>query len=254
MGLRHRPRLVGRLCQRFPHRHASSAAIPHLLTSQIYAEGFGEGAYSRFDVRFYQSAERQHRQQQPAARPAALRVQLFWPARRAGRPFQPRCRCVQRGAHRRHQHAARQPDDELGAAVRRRARRSVEDHAAQRRDRATTPTHFNEQPNFGPMSQVNAARALPQAALDFRWPFMRDSGALGHATDRADRADRRWAAGRRQPGQQVSRTRTASTWSSPTPTCSASTVSPASTGWRRRARECRAARRLVSRRHDASTA
>ena len=38
---------------------------------------------------------------------------------------------------------------------------------------------FNEQPNFGPTSQVNTARALPQAALDFRWPFMRDSGAWG---------------------------------------------------------------------------
>ena len=28
---------------------------PTLLTSQIYAEGFGQGAYSRFDVRFYQT-------------------------------------------------------------------------------------------------------------------------------------------------------------------------------------------------------
>ena len=27
---------------------------PNLLTSQIYVEGFGEGAYSRLDVRFYQ--------------------------------------------------------------------------------------------------------------------------------------------------------------------------------------------------------
>ena len=26
---------------------------------------------------------------------------------------------------------------------------------------------------------ADAARALPQAALDFRWPFMRDSGAWG---------------------------------------------------------------------------
>ncbi len=38
---------------------------------------------------------------------------------------------------------------------------------------------FNEQPNFGPVNQVNSARALPQAALDFRWPFMRNSGAWG---------------------------------------------------------------------------
>jgi LPS-assembly protein len=29
------------------------------------------------------------------------------------------------------------------------------------------------------VSQVNTARALPQAAVDFRWPFMRDSGAWG---------------------------------------------------------------------------
>ena len=38
---------------------------------------------------------------------------------------------------------------------------------------------FNEQPNFGPVIQVNTARALPQAAVDFRWPFMRDFGAWG---------------------------------------------------------------------------
>jgi LPS-assembly protein len=40
-------------------------------------------------------------------------------------------------------------------------------------------SQMNEQPNFSTMSQVNDARALPQAALDFRWPFERDSGAWG---------------------------------------------------------------------------
>ena len=43
----------------------------------------------------------------------------------------------------------------------------------------TTPPDFNEQPNFGTHSTVDDARALPQAAVDFRWPFMRDSGAWG---------------------------------------------------------------------------
>lgn len=38
---------------------------------------------------------------------------------------------------------------------------------------------FNEQPNFGVHNQVSTARALPQAALDVRWPFMRDSGDWG---------------------------------------------------------------------------
>ena len=39
---------------------------------------------------------------------------------------------------------------------------------------------FNEQPNFGPVSQVNTARALPQAAVDFRWPFMREFWRMGN--------------------------------------------------------------------------
>jgi LPS-assembly protein len=40
-------------------------------------------------------------------------------------------------------------------------------------------SQFNEQPNFGPMRGVEAARGLPQAAVDFRWPFMRASGSWG---------------------------------------------------------------------------
>jgi LPS-assembly protein len=38
---------------------------------------------------------------------------------------------------------------------------------------------FNESPNFGPTSHIDDARALPQAAVDFRWPFMRDAGSWG---------------------------------------------------------------------------
>ncbi len=38
---------------------------------------------------------------------------------------------------------------------------------------------FNEQPNFGTESEINTARALPQAAVDVRWPFMRDLGDWG---------------------------------------------------------------------------
>jgi len=38
---------------------------------------------------------------------------------------------------------------------------------------------FNQQPNFSSPNRINAARFQPQLALDFRWPFMRDSGAWG---------------------------------------------------------------------------
>ena len=44
---------------------------------------------------------------------------------------------------------------------------------------AYSASDFNEQPNYGTHSNVEAARALPQMAVDFRWPFMRDSGNWG---------------------------------------------------------------------------
>ena len=34
-------------------------------------------------------------------------------------------------------------------------------------------------PNFAPYNNVDTARALPQVAVDFRWPFARDGGAWG---------------------------------------------------------------------------
>ncbi len=150
-----------------------------LLASQVYLEGFGEGAYSRLDMRFYQGLD-----------PTTIvdsRLPLVLP-------------------HYRYRYFG-QPDA-LGGRLKldagffnvvradgtntRRARLSVE------WDRPFTgalgdlwtlklrtdaigydATDFNQQPNFGPMSRVNAARALPQMAVDVRWPFMRDSGAWG---------------------------------------------------------------------------
>ena len=211
---------------------AQLGSDPNLLTSQIYGEGFGQGAYSRFDVRFYQSLnDTIVGSKLPLVLPR-YRVQLLRPARRPGRPPQPRRQRVQCDAHRRHQYPARQPHGELVAAVRRRARRSVEGHAAQRRDRLRRQRTSTSSRTSARMSQVNAARAQPQAALDFRWPFMRDSGAWGTQLIEPIAQIIVGAAGRRQSELKVSRTRTASTWSSPTPTCSASTASPASTGWR----------------------
>ena len=161
------------------HLGGQLGSDPNLLTSQIYVEGFGQGAYSRFDVRVYQALNNVDHQQQAAAGPAALPVQLFRPARCAGRPAQRRCRRVQRDAHRRHQHAACQSDGELVAAVRRRARRSVEDHAAQRRDRLRRQ-RLQRAAELRP-ARARSTRRAPcrRRRLDFRWPFMRDSGAWG---------------------------------------------------------------------------
>ena len=50
---------------------------PVLLASQVYGEGFGQGAYSRFDVRFYQTLNEVVASDKIPAGAAALRVQLF---------------------------------------------------------------------------------------------------------------------------------------------------------------------------------
>jgi LPS-assembly protein len=151
---------------------------PALLTSQVYAEGFGQGAYSRLDVRFYQSLSDAvvgstlplvlpRYQYSYFGEPDALggRLSLDFNAFNVVRT--------------------------VGTNTRRAAFTAdwTRPFVGQLGDLWTIKLHndaiaydanaFNEQPNFGPVSQVNTARALPQAAVDFRWPFMRDSGAWG---------------------------------------------------------------------------
>jgi LPS-assembly protein len=40
-------------------------------------------------------------------------------------------------------------------------------------------SEVNELPNFGPNGNIDTTRALPQMAVDFRWPFARYSGSWG---------------------------------------------------------------------------
>ncbi len=161
------------------HLGTEAAGNLTVLTSQIYAEGFGEGAYARIDTRFYQGLD-------PTASSDSL-LPVVLP-------------------HVRYRYFGR--PDALGGRLSlaagffnilrtdgtntRRARLSLD------WDRPFTgalgdlwtlrlhmdalgynATQFNQQPNFGPTATVNAARALPQMALDVRWPFERDSGAWG---------------------------------------------------------------------------
>jgi len=150
-----------------------------VLTSNIYLEGFGEGAYSRLDTKFYQSLT--------TLTVAQNELPVVLP---------------------RYQYSYVGQPDSLGGVL------SIDtgmfnvirdDGTDTRRadligewDRPFTgdlgdlwtvklhvdsaaydASQMNEQPNFADVSQVSDARALPQAALDFRWPFERDSGAWG---------------------------------------------------------------------------
>ncbi|MBV8093570.1 MAG: LPS-assembly protein LptD [Acetobacteraceae bacterium] len=151
---------------------------PNLLNSQIYLEGFGEGAYARLDSRFYQSLITSIAQSElPVVLPRyeysyfgqvdplggrlsadLMSFNVLRPVgtntRRAGltlnweRPF----------------------TGYLGDLW------QITLHS----DSALyNATQTNEQPNFFTHNSVSDGRAFPQAALDFRWPFLRDSGSWG---------------------------------------------------------------------------
>ncbi len=151
---------------------------PNLLSSQIYAEGFGQGAYSRFDVKFYQALNTTIISSKlPVVLPRYRYSYFGEPDAWGGRLS------IDTGAF----NVLR----DIGTNTRR-ANLTVNwsrPFVGPLGDLWKVTLHtdaiaydannFNEQPNFGPQSQINAARAQPQAALDFHWPFMRDSGAWG---------------------------------------------------------------------------
>jgi LPS-assembly protein len=149
-----------------------------LLSSQIYAEGFGQGAYSRLDVRFYQTLnDVVSSNALPLVLPRYEYSYFGEPDALGGRLS------IDAGAF----NVVRR----IGTNTRRVSFTTNWDRpfVGALGDLWTVKLHndaagydansFNEQPNFAPVAQISSARALPQAALDFRWPFMRNSGAWG---------------------------------------------------------------------------
>jgi LPS-assembly protein len=160
------------------HLGSQLGTDPNVVASQVYAEGFGEGAYARFDTRTYQAVNNSI---------ISSKLPLVLP---------------------RYEYSYFGTPDEWGGrlAVDVTSFNVVRTVGTNTRrvsltlnwtrplvgllgDLWTIKLHndtigydannFNEQPNFGTHDQANAARSLPQMAVDFRWPFMRDSGAWG---------------------------------------------------------------------------
>ena len=154
------------------------ATDANVLASQIYGEGFGQGAYSRFDVRFYQSLnDTIIGSKLPVVLPRYEYSYFGQPDTLGGRlSLDANAFNVMRTDGTDTRRAAltvnwsRPFVGVLGDLWKITLHNDAIGYDA---------SAFNEQPNFGPKSQVNTARAQPQAALDFRWPFMRDSGAWG---------------------------------------------------------------------------
>ena len=148
------------------------------MTSQVYGEGFGQGAYSRLDARFYQSLnDAVVSSKLPLVLPRYEYSYFGQPDALGGRlSIDTSAFNVVRtdGTNTRRASLTVNWSRPFVGALGDLWKVTLHADAA-----AYDASDFNQQPNFGPQSQVDAARALPQAALDFRWPFMRDSGAWG---------------------------------------------------------------------------
>ncbi len=150
----------------------------NLLTSQVYAEGFGTGAYSRLDARFYQAVSNTIvASELPVVLPRYEYSYFGQPDDWGGRLS------VDAGAF----NVMRTTGTNT-----RRANLTVNwerPFVGELGDLWKFTLHtdaigydandFEQQPNFGTHNNVQTARALPQASLEFHWPFMRDAGAWG---------------------------------------------------------------------------
>ncbi len=150
----------------------------NLLASDIYAEGFGEGAYSRVDARFYQGLnETIVNSKVPLVLPTYQYSYFGQPDSWGGRLS------IDTGAFNvMRSDGTNTRRGDIVANWNRPFTGALGDlWAIQLHTVAVAydASQLNQQPNFADQPSSNTARALPEAALDFRWPFMRDSGDWG---------------------------------------------------------------------------
>ncbi len=150
----------------------------NVLTSQLYLEGFGEGAYTRLDARFYQGlVDTIVDTKLPFVLPRYEYSYFGLPDQWGGRlRIDVGAFNVVRTVGTNTQRAALTTEysrpfvGSLGDLW----KLTLHGDAA-----AYNANELNQQPNFSPLSSNSTARGLPQAAVEVRWPFMRDSGDWG---------------------------------------------------------------------------
>ena len=149
-----------------------------VLGSQIFLEGFGQGSYTRLDARAYQGL---------ASTVIARRLPLIAPyyqysyagerdrlGGRIGLDFDVLNILRTEGSSTRRARLSanwERPDvDRFGGAW----------NLMLRLDSAAyTAAQFDQLPNFAASRQAHGSQAMPTAALQWRWPLLRDAGAWG---------------------------------------------------------------------------
>lgn len=149
-----------------------------VLTSQIYLEGFGVGAYSRLDAKAYQGLTTSIRQSRlPYVLPRYQYSFFGEPDRLGGRfSFETNNFNVLRGKGTNTQRIAaslnwqRPFAGSFGEVYNLTLRADAAGYSA---------TSLHQNPNYASVRSAVTARAQPHAALDARWPLVRDAGSWG---------------------------------------------------------------------------
>ena len=160
------------------NRAASFAGNLNLLNSQVFVEGFGQGAYARVDAKAYQSLNNASPSSKlPIVLPRAQYSYFGLPDRLGGRTMVSMDAFnVMRsdGTTTRRARMSMTWERPFTGMLGDLWKVSLHNDAV-----AYDATHLNSQPTYGIGGSTSTGRALPQAAVDFRWPFARNSGSWG---------------------------------------------------------------------------
>ena len=152
--------------------------IADLLTSQLYLEGFGQGAYSRLDARAYQGlTSRYVSAQLPYVLPRYEYDFVGEPDALGGRfSLNTQDFNIYRQEGTNTQRASLSMNWERPATG---AFGELYKLVLHVDSAAYHATQLNAQPSFGSAEASDTAQAMPTAALNMRWPFSRSVGAYG---------------------------------------------------------------------------
>ena len=150
----------------------------NLLPSTLYVEGFGQGSYTRLDVISYQSLSTTIADSRLPLVAPRYQYSFFGQPDRLGGRFSLDVAAFNivrgDGTDTRRASLTANWERPLTGPLGDRWKFTLHGDIA-----AYDATQVNAQPNFGQTGRVDTARALPQIAIDWRWPFARDSGAWG---------------------------------------------------------------------------
>ncbi len=153
--------------------------IGDLLTSQIYLEGFGQGAYSRADARAYQGV---------SSNIVSAKLPYVLPRYEYSFMGQPDALGGRLGIEAGAFNVLRDQGTNtrrasLSANWERPFNGALGDlwKLVLHVDSAVySADQLDQQPSWGPTASASTAQAMPTAAINLHWPFVRDAGRYGH--------------------------------------------------------------------------